>query len=103
MTEKSNEDQLNNVIRIFFIIIGICLFFFFLILIPYFSLRFDSKSIEEINSEFKTKNMTSSLDKFINESKELTSTYDSIPAEYNDSKTRLLMYESQLDKNKIPA
>jgi hypothetical protein len=98
MTGNPDETELKNVIRIFFIIIGICLFFFFLVLIPFFSLRLDSKSIEEINAEFNATNMITSLDRYINESRDLELTYRSIPAVQNDTSNLLLMYSNQLNK-----
>jgi cell division protein FtsL len=101
MTESPDEESLKNVIRIFFIMIGVCLFFFFLVLIPFFSLRLDSTAIQQINAKFNATNMISSLDRYINESKDLESAYHSLTAEQNDSKIQRDIYNNTLDKIKF--
>lgn len=98
MAKNSDQNDPKNVIRIFFIMLGICLFFFFLVLVPYFSLRFDSKSIAEIDLVFNSSSMISSLNDYINESKDLKSVYDNNFNQRNDSNARLETYKNQLDK-----
>mgnify|MGYP001068443744 CR=1 FL=1 len=98
MTVSPDEGSLKNVVRIFFIMIGVCLFFFFLVLVPYFSLRLDSSSIERIKTEFNTTGIISSLDKYINDTKGLESAYHSLTAEQNNSDLQRQIYSKQLDK-----
>ena len=74
---------------------AVCLFFFFLVLIPYFSLRYDSKSISRAESVFvNTSNIISALDKTINDSKNIQSIYSSLVSESKDTISRIDVYNN---------
>ena len=74
------------------------LIFLFLILVPYFSLRTESKSITEIDSEFNFTNIISALSRLINETSNLKSAYTLIPVETNNTASRIIEYDNKLER-----
>jgi hypothetical protein len=93
------ESRLKDTTRLFIVILGISLFFFFLILIPYFSLRYDSKTISSGQAILTdTSKIISSIDKIINDSNAIQVEYNSVKQESKNTISRLSDYNNQISK-----
>jgi hypothetical protein len=98
-TTDAYEARLKDVTKTFVILLGISLFFFFLILVPYFSLRYDSETLVPAWSALtNTKKIILSLDKILNESKNIQNEYTVILTKNNNTHSEVVDYKKQLDK-----
>jgi len=93
------DARLNDVTKTFVILLGVSLFFFFLILIPYFSLRYDSETLLTVDSSLKnTSKIILAVDKILNESNNIQNEQSIILSENNGTHSGVVEYKKQLDK-----